>query len=281
MIDIHAHILYGLDDGPRSLEESLAMCRIALRDGTQGIVATPHTGNGIYMNSRSTILARARELQGALQSEMEPAALEKNDGTPKRREVQRTTNRPSVGTNSRDAGASFRIFPGADVGFSFDLPARIERGEIPTLNDSGRFILLEFPSQGIPYHSEEVIFQLMAKGLTPIISHPERNFEIGDRPTRFYKMVRRGCLSQVTAMSLTGGFGREVRRLAERLLAKRLIHFIASDAHSPDRRPPLLSAAVKAAEKILGSQEARRMVVDYPYAILQGRRPNVPDPLPP
>lgn len=281
MIDIHAHILYGLDDGPRSLDESLAMCCIAQDDGTQGIVATPHTGNGIYTNSRSTIIAMTKALNLAFCSEIEGRRFEKDDPVGAKREAEETDGRPRREAEARASKFPFQIFPGADVGFSFDLPARVERGEVLTLNDGGRFLLLEFPSQAIPFHSEEVIFQLMAKRIVPIISHPERNLEISDRPTRFYEMVRMGCLGQVTAMSLTGGFGREVRRVAERLLAKRLVHFIASDAHSPDRRPPLLSGALREAEKIVGSEVARRMVIDNPYAILEGRRPNVYTPLPP
>jgi len=89
-----------------------------------------------------------------------------------------------------------------------------------------------------------------------------------------------GCLGQVTAMSLTGEFGPKVRQWAEKLLKSWLVHFIASDAHSPNGRPPILSAAVKAAAKIVGKKEAEKMVTEYPKAILEGRRPNIPDPIP-
>jgi protein-tyrosine phosphatase len=87
-----------------------------------------------------------------------------------------------------------------------------------------------------------------------------------------------GCLGQISAMSLTGGFGRGVSRTAEKLLQKRLVHFIASDAHSSKRRPPLLSPAVRKAAKIVGAEEAKKMVTEYPQAILEGRRPNIPEP---
>jgi protein-tyrosine phosphatase len=179
-----------------------------------------------------------------------------------------------------NSAISFKVLPGADVSFSPDIMKRFEKGEVETLNDKGRSILVEFPSQGIPYRAEEVLFQLMVKGVVPIISHPERNLEIARRPGRYYEMIRMGCLGQVTAMSLTGGFGSGVRRVAEKLLASRLVHMIASDAHSVDRRPPILSAAVKAAGKILGAEEAAKMVTDYPEAILNGRRPRVADPRP-
>jgi protein-tyrosine phosphatase len=105
--------------------------------------------------------------------------------------------------------------------------------------------------------------------------------EIGQRPQRYYEMIRMGCLGQVTAMSLTGEFGPGVRRIAEKLLSKRLLHIIASDAHSIDRRPPILSAAVGVAEKMVGKEEAYKMVTEYPQAVLDGKKPNVPEPLSP
>jgi protein-tyrosine phosphatase len=103
--------------------------------------------------------------------------------------------------------------------------------------------------------------------------------EIGQTPKRYYEIIRMGCLGQVTAMSLTGDFGSGIKRIAEKLLSKRLIHVIASDTHSTHRRPPILSAGVKAAEKIVGKEEARKMVTEYPAAIIEGRKPNVPEPI--
>ena len=149
-----------------------------------------------------------------------------------------------------------------------------------TISDGKKYLFLEFPFQGIPYQAEEIIFQIMTRGIIPIITHPERNLEIGQRPQRYYEMIRMGCLGQVTAMSLTGEFGSRVRQIAERLLKNRLIHFIASDAHSTDGRPPILSEGVRAAEKIVGKEEAQKMVTQYPQAILEGRKPDVPEPIP-
>jgi protein-tyrosine phosphatase len=150
---------------------------------------------------------------------------------------------------------------------------------VVTVNDQGRYLLVEFAFQGIPYQAEEVLFRLMTRGIIPIISHPERNMEIGQTPKRYYEMIRIGCLGQVTAMSLTGDFGSGIKRIAEKLLSKRLIHIIASDAHSTDGRPPILSSGVRAAEKIVGKEEAQRMVNEYPQAVIEGRRPNVPEPI--
>jgi protein-tyrosine phosphatase len=269
MIDLHSHILYGLDDGPRVMEDSIQMCRIGCQDGTRTIVATPHILQGIYENDRSTILSKVQELRAAIKKfGIRSSGLGGKDF--------------DASTHSRiDASDALEILPGADIHFSSNIVQRYERGEILTVNDQGQYLMVEFNFQGIPYQAEEILFQLLTRGITPIISHPERNMEIGQRPKRYYEMIRMGCLGQVTAMSLTGEFGSPVRRVAEKLLAHRLIHIIASDAHSAGGRPPILSSAVKAAEKMVGKEEAMRMVTEYPEAILEGRRPNVPDPLSP
>jgi len=275
MIDLHAHILPGLDDGAESLEESVEMCRISYQDGVRRIVATPHMLPGVYNNHRSAILAKTEELNKALMK----FGVESSQ-----HEVKNLDSEISSDSNSElrthHSELPLVILPGADVHFSPNLPQLCEKGEIVTVNDEGRYLLLEFDFMTLPYQGEEVLFQLIARGITPVITHPERTLEIARAPKRYYEMIKMGCLGQVTAMSLTGGFGSEVRRVAERLLSHRLVHFIASDAHSVHRRPPLLSPAVKAAEKMVGRAEARRMVTEYPQALLEGRRPDVPEPVP-
>lgn len=251
MIDLHAHILPGLDDGPKALEESIKMCWMAYKDGVRTMVATPHTLNGLYQNDRETILTKVKELNAAL---LQSAIC----------------NLPSA----------IKILPGADVHFCEEIFPQLDQRKVTTIGDGKKYLSIEFPFHGIPYRAEEVLFQLMARGIIPIISHPERNLEIGQRPLRYYEMIRAGCLGQVTGMSLTGGFGHGIKRIAEKLLSHRLLHFIGSDAHSVNGRPPILSSAVRAVKKILGKEEARRMVTDYPRAILEGTRPDVPEPIP-
>ncbi len=277
MIDLHSHILFGIDDGPKAIEESIQMCRIGYQDGIRTIVATPHIQPGIYQNNRSTILTKLQQLNNALMKfgVQSSEFVVKNSDSMTQRLNDPMTQLPN------DSITELKLLPGADVHFSSDVLQRYEEGEIVTVNDQGRYLMVEFAFQGIPYQAEEVLFKLLTKGITPIISHPERNMEIAQRPKRYYEMIRMGCLGQVTAMSLTGDFGSGVRRIAEKLLSKRLIHMIASDAHSADGRPPILSAAVKAAEKIVGKEEAQKMVTEYPQAVIDGRRPNVPEPLSP
>jgi len=260
------------------MEDSIRMCRVGRQDGIETIVATPHILPGIYENDRSTILSKIAELNEAIKKfgilNNDPITQFLNDAA-----WQGPQSASGLDSAIRNQQSTIKILPGADVHFSSDLLERLERKEIVTVNDQGRYLMIEFAFQGIPYQAEEALFQLMTNGITPIISHPERNMEIGQRPQRYDGMIRMGCLGQVTAMSLTGEFGPGVKRIAERLLAKRLIHIIASDAHSLDGRPPILSAGVKAAEKIVGKKEAQKMVTEYPEAIIEGHKPDVPEPI--
>jgi len=269
MIDLHAHILPGLDDGAETLDESIEMCWLSYQDGVRTIVATPHILKGIYSNNRSTILAKVQELNDALKK------LRVQSSEFGGKDFDASTHSLIV------ASDAFKILPGADVHFSLDMLQLCENGEIVTVNDKGRYLMVEFDSQGIPYHAEDVLFQMIMHGIIPIITHPERNLEIARSPNRYYEIIKMGCLGQVTAMSLTGGFGPGVRRIAEKLLKNRLAHVIASDSHSINRRPPILSTALRATEKIVGKEEAQKMVTEYPEAVIEGRKPNVPEPLSP
>ena len=273
MIDLHCHILPGVDDGPETLEESMEMCRISLMDGIRTVLATPHTLNGVYQNDRSTILAKVQELNSEIKKLGARSSEFGVEETPSA--IQRLPSKTQI-SEIRTPNSELKILPGADVHFSTDLVTQIDEGKALTIGDGGRFLLLEFPFQGIPHGVEEVLFQLMVRGIIPIVSHPERNLEIAYKTQRYLEMIRMGCLGQVTAMSLTGEFGEEVKRVADKLLKARLVHFIASDAHSINSRPPILSAAVQAAARIVGEAEARKMVTEYPQAVLGGQRPNVP-----
>ena len=275
MIDLHSHILHGLDDGPETMDESIQMCWMSYRDGVSIIVATPHTLNGSYQNNRSTILAKVEELN-ALIKKFGVQSSELGVEYPKSEDFYHCQ---SAICNLQSA-IELKILPGADVHFSNEILHQLDQGEVTTVGDGKKFLILEFPFHTIPFGAEDVLFQLMARRITPIISHPERNLEITRRPKRYYEMIRMGCFGQVTAMSLTGGFGAKIKGFAEKLLKKRLVHLIASDAHNVNERPPGLTHAVREAEKIVGKEEARKMVTEYPKAILEGRKPYVPDPIP-
>ncbi|MDY0094562.1 MAG: CpsB/CapC family capsule biosynthesis tyrosine phosphatase [Candidatus Vecturithrix sp.] len=246
MIDLHCHILPHLDDGPETLQETLEMCRMAVEDGITTIVATPHQQNGVYQNSANAILKKVKEI-----------ALE-----------------------LKNANIALELLPGADVHIDAHTGDKIQQGEVMTVNNTGRYFLLEFPAHSIPANIEKIIFNLLLKNITPILTHPERIAEVQESPDKIYNLVRSGVLSQITAMSLTGEFGRRAQKCAKILLKHHLAHIIATDAHSVDGRPPLLSKAIEAASRIVGREEAMAMVTTIPLHILRGEPVlNLPSPL--
>ena len=245
MIDLHCHILPGIDDGSGSLEESLSMARLAMEDGIHTIVATPHTLDGIYINPVREIISRVTTLQNALS----------------------------------ENNINLRLCVGADVHLCPHMMEKVKNGDAGTINNAGKYILLEFPSQTIPPAVKDEIFTMKLNGITPIITHPERNLIIQRDMNILYELVRMGALCQVTAMSITGDFGETVRQCAGELFQRRLAHVIASDAHSSDIRPPLLSPAVEATAEIMGSyEEAEHMVTEVPAAILSGEAIEISEP---
>jgi len=246
LIDIHCHILPGVDDGPRCLKESLSMAKTAVGDGIHTIVATPHTLNGVYINPVKEVTSRVTTLQETLSKNHIPLNLH--------------------------AGAEVHLCP--------HMVEHVENGDALTINNAGKYIMLEFPSHIVPSGVKDEIFSLKLNGITPIICHPERNAVIQNNVDIMYTLVSMGALSLVTAMSITGGFWHVAQRAAEGLLSRRLVHMIATDAHSTDSRPPLLSQAVEEAAEILGSiQEAERMVNETPELILSGNTIDIPEPL--
>lgn len=246
MIDLHCHILPYIDDGPETLQETLEMCRMAVADGITTIVATPHQHNGVYENSAKTILKKVEE-----------ATLE-----------------------LKNANIPIELLPGADVFIDVQTGEKIQQGEIMTVNNTGRYFLLEFPAHSIPPNIEKIIFNLLLKNITPILTHPERIAEVQEYPDKIYSLVCSGVLSQITAMSLTGGFGSRAQKCARTLLKHHLAHIIATDAHSATGRPPLLSKAVEAASHIVGDEEATKMVTTIPLHIIRGEPVlNLPPPL--
>lgn len=245
MIDLHCHILPCVDDGSKSLEESLSMAKKAVEDSIHTIVATPHTLDGIYLNPVQKVSSRVTDLEDV---------LSKNH-------------------------IDLRLCAGADVHLCPRMMERVASGDAGTIDNAGKYLLLELPSQTVPPGVKDEIFNLKVNGITPIITHPERNPIIQHDMNILFELVSMGALCQVTAMSITGDFGGMVMKCAEMLLKNRLVHVIASDAHSFDSRPPVLSPAVDAASGIMGSYEdAERMVTEVPAAILAGDMPEIPEP---
>ena len=201
MIDLHCHILPGIDDGAKDLLESIQMARKAVEQGIHTIVATPHHLNNYYENPKQRILQNVEELNRVLKNE-------KIDLT---------------------------ILPGQETRIYGELVNGYERGEIQPVNGT-QYVLVEFSSSHVPRYTEKLFYDLQVKGLIPIIVHPERNQEIIEQPDLLYKLVQNGALAQVTAGSVCGDFGKKIKSFSLQLIEANLTHFIASDAHNTRNR---------------------------------------------
>jgi protein-tyrosine phosphatase len=245
VIDLHSHILPCIDDGSKSLEMSLEMARIAVSDGIRIMACTPHIYPGLYLNDTAGITAARDALQNALNVY----------GIP----LQLTT------------GADVHLVPGLLQG--------LRAGVVPTLHKT-RYLLLEPSHHVAPPRFAESVFQLVASGYVPVITHPERLTWIEDHYQVFANLTRQGAWIQVTAGALTGQFGSQAKYWAERLLGDGLTHILATDAHSSSRRIPVLSEAKAIAERMLGSEEAQLLVEGRQTALLDDLPPSRVPPLP-
>jgi protein-tyrosine phosphatase len=238
MIDLHCHLLPGVDDGAADLGTALAMARIAVDDGIKVIACTPHIYPGMYDNDGPAIRRAVAELQ----------------------------------TRLEEADIPLRLTLGADAHIAPDLVAGLRAGRVPTLHDS-RYFLLEPPHHVAPPRLADTVFDLLAAGYVPVITHPERLSWIEDHYETFVELARKGAWLQVTAGSLTGRFGKAARYWAERLLDEGWVHILATDSHGVDRRPPLLAEGQRVAERWLGAGEALHLVETRPQGILDNLQP--------
>lgn len=241
MIDIHCHLLPGIDDGPDSFEESLQMAEAAIADGITHVIATPHA-NDRYTFVPELVRKRRDEIQAVL-------------------------------------GDRLAVATGCDFHMSYEnvQDARAHPTKY-TLNQKN-YLLVEFADFAIPPPVDDALHQLQLHGMIPIITHPERNGLICQQPQRLARWVQRGCYVQVTAGSFLGRFGPSAQRAAEQWLAAGLVHFVASDAHNLRGRPIQLSEAFAAVRKQRGEEVAYAVFRENPAAALQGRPlPWVPEP---
>jgi protein-tyrosine phosphatase len=245
VIDLHCHLLPGIDDGSPDDETSLTMAKIAIDDGIRCIACTPHVYPGLYENTAADIRERVARLQAKLDAK----------------------------------GLKLRLTTGADAHLTPELLSRLRAATVPTLGGS-RYFLLEPPHHVYPPRFEDSVFQFVLAGYIPVITHPERLTWISDHYDVFEQMARRGVWMQVTAGSLTGRFGRGAKYWGERMLGDGLVHLLATDAHTTIRRAPLLAEGRIAAEKIVGPREAERLVLDRPHAILDDVAPANVEPTP-
>jgi protein-tyrosine phosphatase len=247
MIDLHCHILPGIDDGPARPQDAVRMARKAVQDGIRAVVATPHGTDWEDVRAGGEPALRAEIAR--LQVELRREELE------------------------------LEILPGMEVHLLPETPAMYRDNRLVTLNSS-RYILIEFPIHSFPLYAEDTLFELQLLHLVPVIAHAERYPALASKPELFERMVTRGILLQITAGSLLGHYGARARETAEMLIGRRMAHVIASDAHSVDRRPPILSGGLRRAAQLVGADIAREMVTTVPAAMLRNEEVTVPEPVP-
>jgi protein-tyrosine phosphatase len=239
MIDLHCHMLPGIDDGAKTLADALAMARIAVTDGITVTACTPHIYPGMYENTTAGI----REAVAALASEL------------------------------ATAGIPLSLTVGTDAHLTPELFGRLSAGTAPTLGGT-RYFLLEPPHHVEPPRFDQQIDRFLAAGYVPLITHPERLTWIDGRYEKFIRAARRGAWLQVTSGSLTGDFGSDARYWGEKLVDEGWVHILATDAHGVNSRRPELAKGRAAAARLVGDDEAGRMVVARPAAVLANARPD-------
>ncbi|WP_209121744.1 tyrosine-protein phosphatase [Alkalihalobacillus sp. BA299] len=218
MIDIHCHILPNIDDGAAHLTESIQMVEQAIQEGITTIIATPHHLNGPYINEKAKIIKAVDQLN------------------------------EEIGNK----GLDLKILPGQECRIYGDLINDYHKGDILPLANSNKYVFVEFSSNHVPRYAKQLFYDMQLAGLTPIIVHPERNSQIMTSPDLLYDFVTSGALTQITTSSLTGHFGKKIKRFTEDLIEHHLTHFIASDAHNLVNRPFRMREALHELESTFG-----------------------------
>ena len=233
MVDIHCHILPGLDDGADTLETSVQMAEMAIADGITHVVGTPHA-NSQFRFDPELVRQRCDELQSRV-------------------------------------GARLTLATGCDFHLSFENLQDIQKDPHKYTINQKNYLLVEFADFAIPPTMDDTMHQLQLMGLSPIITHPERNALLRVQPERMYRWLHQGCYVQVTAQSLLGRFGERAQSRAEQWLEEDRIHFVASDAHNVKGRPLQLRAAFDVVAARRGQAVAQALFQDNPLAAFEGR----------
>lgn len=236
MIDLHCHVLPGLDDGAATPDETLALLRLAIADGISQMVATPHINPGYFDNKPVTISAALHDVRQLIQQHQLP----------------------------------IRLAAAAEVRLTDQLMPALELGLLPFLGSwqGQKVLLLELPHSHVPAGTDKLLNWLARHDVIAMIAHPERNRDIQANFQCLTPLIRAGCLFQLTASSLIGDLGTRHQQCAEYMVAKRLFDVVASDCHNLDRRPPKLSAAVKRLIELTDAEYAQRLSLDHPAQIV-------------
>lgn len=238
-VDIHSHIISGIDDGAKDLKTTVEMLKLAASNGTLHIFGTPHFISGAVLNTSDVVDEKCRELQKLISNE----------------------------------AININVYSGTEVFMSQDMPELYDNGAISTLNNSS-YILVELPMMCIPLYTKAVLYNLQIRGLIPIIAHPERNNEISVNPVILTDLVNRGMLAQVNSGSITGLYGKKIQNVAMKFIKMGLIHFVASDAHTCRGRSPSLVKAAEIVRKRFGNSVVNSLFFKNGMKVLENG--NVP-----
>ncbi|CAH0416484.1 tyrosine protein phosphatase [Periweissella fabaria] len=223
MIDIHSHLLPGIDDGSQNWETSLDLARQAVNDGIEVALMTPHHRNGRYDNPAEQVTKLTDEFQILLTENNIP----------------------------------LKVFPSQEVRINSEILADLKAGEILGTDEAAKYFLLEFPDNSVPSFTNDLVFRILQTGVTPIIVHPERNTALMARPEELFELINQGAISQITASSLVGTFGKSVQAFTQDIIKNGLTHLIASDAHHLPGRKYEMTAAFNALENLIDHRHVR------------------------
>ena len=244
MVDIHHHLLWGLDDGAKSLDISVEMARASVADGVTHIVCTPHA-NGTWEYNPEVNRAKIAELQSRLDSE----------------------------------GIAIQLGLGCDFHLTWDNIQEAKQDPAKFSVNGLGYLMVEIPDYGVPRGLAETFYELQLVGLTPILTHPERNPTLQQDLNRLAEWMRGGVLVQVTGDSVMGKMGKTAEKIAHQLLAKKWVHFLATDAHNVTSRPPRLSEARNLVAKKYGADYAEKLTTTNPLAVFEGKTFEPEEPL--
>lgn len=236
MIDMHSHIIPAIDDGAKDMETALIMLKKACENGTTAIVATPHIIEGEWLPAWEDVLSGCERLRKLV----------------------------------RQACMDIVIYSGGEVAIHLDL-LRVLSGPGAYCINGGRYMLVELPAIDIPNFTDDFLFTLHARGITPIIAHPERHPMIGKKPELLAEWIFKGALVQMNGSSITGGMGQRTQAAAELLLMNNMVHVVGSDAHSEHRRNTNLSSVVEKINSMIGEKKARQILLTNAKNIIYSR----------
>ncbi|WPC22609.1 tyrosine protein phosphatase [Pediococcus inopinatus] len=218
MIDLHCHILPGVDDGSPDMETSLKLAKVAVAQGITHMLLTPHHMDGEYLNHKADVIVKTKSFQ---------KALDQN-------------------------GIQLTVYPGQEVHITGELMQAVDQDDILFADEGNRYLMLELPHNEVPEYTNQMLFTLQARGITPVLVHPERNQGFMKNPDQLYDFVNQGCLTQLTASSYVGVFGKHVQKFTEQIIDAGLGFVFASDAHNFEGRSFKMAQAFEKLETAKG-----------------------------